>query len=85
MQSLLSLIAKLNGYKTYIAGAGLILSGFGAVLIDLSHADSLSGLVSMAVNLNASVEWGHVLEGLGLIGLRHAVAKSDAPAPQQPQ
>lgn len=82
MQKLLDLFAKLNGYKTYIAGVGLILSGIGAVLIDLSHAGSLSELFNLAVNLNASVEWGHVLEGLGLIGLRHAVAKSDAPPAQ---
>lgn len=64
MNAILSqLLALSGGYKTYVAGVGLIALG----VYQLSQADAADGVKSLA-------------QGLGLLGLRHAIATAaDAP------
>lgn len=86
---LINLVAKLagagkaldflDGKKSYIGAGGLILAGAGMVLVDLVPvlaAKDTASLLAFLTGLAGHPGVSKVLEGVGLLGLRHAVAKA---------
>lgn len=91
--TLINLVAKLagvgkaleflDGKKSYIAGGGLILAGASMVLLDLVPVLAAKDAASILAFLTSAPSHPgvqKVLEGVGILGLRHAVAKAAAPA-----
>lgn len=73
----------LDGKKSYLAGAALILSGVAGELTAISQIHDAATALAFAKALIASADWQRILEGLSVMGLRHAVAKATDPAPAQ--
>ena len=76
-------LSFVNGKKSYVAGGGLVLVGAGLVLVDLVPvlaAQDAAALLAFATALPSHVGVQKVLEGIGILGLRHAVAKASEPA-----
>jgi len=61
----------LQGKKTMITGAALVLNGLGRVAHDLANAGSLTGIVTAMQNPDALRDIG---EGLGLVFIRSGIA-----------
>lgn len=72
-----SLLDKTKGLVTYTAGAGLILCGAGLLLGDASSLIASQDIPSILAFVKAIMSHAgtmKILEGLGLLGLRRAVA-----------
>ena len=74
------ILGSVNGYKTYIAGAGLICLGLGHLLTGIAATDltSLPAILDLVKQLPDSPGMLELLNGLGLVGLRHSGAKLEA-------
>lgn len=70
------LLAAVDGKKAYLAGAGLILSGLGSLAAEIAAATQDSAaLLALLSNLPSHPGTALILQGLGLVGLRHAQDK----------
>ena len=77
----------LNGKKTYVAGGGLLLAGLSLILIDLAPVIATqdpAALYTFVVGLPAHPGAAKFLEGLGLLGIKHALSKASDPQPSLP-
>jgi len=85
MKWLLGLPKIIFKSKAYLAGAAAILSGASMILVDAVKIDSLASAMAFAASLPEHPGTIVFLNGLGIVGLRHAVAKGAngdaAPAP----
>ena len=61
----MNILSKFNGIKTYMSGVAMILTGAGMAIAVLS--------TGTFVGIDAGITL--ILNGVGLIGLRHGVAK----------
>ena len=70
------LLEGIAGKKTYIAGVGLILVGAGHLLGSVASIDltSLSAVLDLVKDLPSHPGTRELLEGFGLVGLRHAIS-----------
>ncbi len=90
---------KIDGYKTKIAAAGLMLGGGGALLIglgslvaELVKCADLSCAIALGRNIKADPNWPNLVSGfqtfmggLATLGIGHKLEKSSAvPAQAQP-
>jgi hypothetical protein len=69
----------LDGKKAYLGGGGLVLIGAGMIALDAVPAlasKDMAKIVAFASTLATHPGTQKVLEGVGILGLRHAVAKS---------
>lgn len=69
----------LDGKKAYIGGGGLILVGAGLIALDAVPAlasKDMAKIVAFASTLATHPGTQKILEGVGILGLRHAVAKA---------
>lgn len=73
-----------DGWKTYIAGASLLLIGLGSLFTEMGHCiEDVNTIVNgweICVQ-NVSTSWNGLMEalmGLGFIGAKHAITKATA-------
>lgn len=74
----MNLLQLIDGKKAYIAGAGLLLIALGQLLTHAGHC------ITLHIDVQSCVEqfpalWDalrEALTGLGIIGVRHALAKA---------
>ena len=66
----------LNGKKSYLAGAGLVLAGAAGLLTEAAAVTDAASALEFGKQLLTDPNWQKLLEGLGVLGLRHAVAKT---------
>ena len=75
-----AVLTKLNGAKSYISGAVLFLAGLIALLNEILAINDANGLLVLAKGFLSDPAIRQMAEGLGILGLRHAIAKKDAPS-----
>lgn len=71
----------LDGWKTYIAAAIAILTGLAGLLQELAPilaAHNAGGVLAFVQGLPKDQAWLTLVGGVGMLGLRHSVAKSAA-------
>ncbi len=87
-----------SGYKEYLAGFGMMLSGIAGCLTiiavwisQLTYLKDLAAVLTWAQSLKHDpasaaliVAWAGVLQGLKVLGARHAADKAAIIAPAQP-
>lgn len=66
---------KVNGYKSYLSGTALILTGIAGILNGLVGIGDIASLVEFAKHLSSDPSWLALLNGLAIVGLRHAKEK----------
>ena len=82
------ILETLDGNKSYVAGGGLVAMGLGLIAADLVPllADKdAARLIAFASGLPAHPGAQRLLEGLSVLGLRHAISKAAPAAPSQAQ
>lgn len=90
MNALLNLFAKYSGFgwvwektdgaKTYLAAAAGIFSGLAGLINEVLpplSAHNFAGVFDVLKNLPQDPSWVLIVGGVGALGLRHAVDKSD--------
>ena len=75
-----SVIGKLNGVKTYIAGSILLLQGLLGLLQSIIGINDLHALIDFARSLSDNADLGKIAGGLMAFGLRHAISKAIPPS-----
>ena len=76
--------ALLDGYKAYGSGGLLILSGLLPILAGLAPllaAHDAGAIYTYLMALPSHEGWKLILEGLGIVGIAHRVAKASEPVP----
>ena len=71
--------AKLDGYKTYLGAAGLILTGAAGVLngfIGVEQQHNAAALLHWVKGLPNDAAWLMLMNGFGILGLGHKVQKA---------
>jgi len=69
---------KLDGYKTYLAAAGLILTGAAGVLngfIGVEQQHNAAALFHWVKSLPTDASWLMLMNGLGILGVGHGIKK----------
>ena len=72
-------IDAIDGKKSYLGGGGLVLVGAGMILLDavpVVASKNATQIVMFVSGLAVHPGTHKVLEGLAVLGLRHAVAKA---------
>ena len=78
ISGLSAILGRVDGFKTYIAGSALFLSGLVQLLNEILLLKDAAGWVAFAQHLSSDQAVIIMAQGLTALGLRHALAKQDA-------
>ena len=70
-------VAWLDGRKSYLSAAALILSGAAGLLTEVVALKDAAAIFEFAKKLPQDQALQLILNGLGILGLRHAIGKQE--------